>query len=323
MKDLWRRWGWLVRWGGTALGLAYIATVIDLEGVERGFSHLSLTALVAAVVVIAGGVMAGVLRWRSLLIAYHARSVPRLSKLTRLYFIATFYNSYLPTGLVGDIMRGVVSRESFGEHGTTGALAVVFVERALGLFAVFVLVMAGLLAAGATLGDHQSLWWWSIIGVAGALACVLALPFGRKVAPFLPAPLAAVAERLPSVTRPLQFGSATLLSLATQLAMTIAGWLLLRDLDPSVSFNAALLVVPLAAATSYLPITISGVGAREAVFVALCGRLFGMPANDAVAASLMLWLVILIVAAVGGVWQIASRKSLDPGVVVEPPPGSH
>jgi uncharacterized membrane protein YbhN (UPF0104 family) len=318
VKALWRRWGWLVRWGGTALGVAYIASVIDPASIKRGLSHLSLTALLGAIVSIACGVVAGVIRWRCLLRAYGARSIPRPWITARIYFIATFYNSYLPGGLVGDVMRGVVSRESFGEHGTTGALAVVLVERALGLFAVFALVVVGLFAAGPTLGNTDSLWWWSAIGVAVAVGAVLALPFGRKVAPFLPKPVANVAERLPVVTYPIQFAIATLLSLVTQLFTAIGGWLLLRDLDPAVGLGAALLVVPLAAATAYLPVTVSGAGAREAVFITLCARLFEMPSHDALAASLMLWLAILIVSAVGGVWQLASRKAIDPDAVIEP-----
>jgi hypothetical protein len=322
VKELWRRWGWLVRWGGTALGVAYIATVIDAAGIRSGLSHLSPTALLGAIAALATGVMVGVIRWRCLLRAYGARTIPRLWVLARLYFIAIFYNTYLPGGLVGDVMRGVVSRESFGEHGTTGALAVVFVERALGLFGLFLLVVAGLVAAGPTLSNTGSLWWWCGIGVAVAIGAVLALPFGRKVARFLPRPVASIAERLPVVTYPAQFALATLLSLATQLCTSIAGWLLLRDLDPRVDLGAALLVVPLAAATAYLPVTVGGAGAREAVFIALCARLFAMPGHDALAASLLLWLAILIVSAIGGAWQVASRKAIDPDAIVDGPPTS-
>ena len=67
-------------------------------------------------------------------------------------------------------------------------------------------------------------------------------------------------------------------------------------------------MVPLAAATAFLPITVGGAGAREAVYVALCGTLFGMPEADALAASLGLWLAHLAVGAAGGVAQLARAR---------------
>jgi hypothetical protein len=57
-----------------------------------------------------------------------------------------------------------------------------------------------------------------------------------------------------------------------------------------------------------LPITVGGAGAREAVYATLCGTLFGMPAADAVAASLGLWLAHLVVGAAGGLAQLVGRR---------------
>ena len=62
--------------------------------------------------------------------------------------------------------------------------------------------------------------------------------------------------------------------------------------------------MPLAAATTFLPITVGGAGAREAVYVALCGRLFGMPEADALAASIGLWGAHLVVGGFGGLAQL-------------------
>jgi hypothetical protein len=93
--------------------------------------------------------------------------------------------------------------------------------------------------------------------------------------------------------------------------ITVAGWLLLAQLAP-IPFTGSLLVVPLAAATAFLPITVGGAGAREAVYVKLCGSLFAMPAASALAASLGLWLAHLICGAIGGALQLAApRRRLD------------
>ncbi|HET9987659.1 MAG TPA: hypothetical protein VFQ65_04050, partial [Kofleriaceae bacterium] len=87
----------------------------------------------------------------------------------------------------------------------------------------------------------------------------------------------------------------------------LAGWVLLAALAP-IGFGASLLVVPLAAATTFLPITVGGAGAREAVFIKLGASLFLMPESDAVAASLALWLAHLVVGAIGGVLQLFERR---------------
>ncbi|HPH64814.1 MAG TPA: lysylphosphatidylglycerol synthase transmembrane domain-containing protein [Kofleriaceae bacterium] len=311
LRGWWQRWGWIARWGGTLAGFVYIARLIDFASVKTAFHRVSAFAMVATVVFIAVNVVAGAWRWRVLLQAYGAQSRPRFTTAVRLYFIAFFYNNFLPGAVAGDLMRGVVSRNSFGEHGTTGAIAVVLVERALGLFAVFSLVAVGLLLSGDQLSDTGTLWWWSLGGVAASVVSVFMLPFGRKLAPLFPGPLRAIAERLPVVTRPLHFVAAAALSLSTQILTALAGWVILRDLHPNVSIPATLLVVPLAAATTFLPITVGGAGAREAVFIALCAKLFGMSAADGLAASLLFWLATLIVGAAGGVVQLLTRSQVQ------------
>jgi uncharacterized membrane protein YbhN (UPF0104 family) len=149
---------------------------------------------------------------------------------------------------------------------------------------------------------------WTAIGIGGSAAVVAAIPFARRLAPLLPHRLGGLAGKLPQLHAARPFVAAAGLSLVTQACITVAGWLLLASLAP-ISFSDSLLVVPLASATAFLPITVGGTGAREAVYVALCGRLFHMPEADALAASLALWLSTLIVAGVGGVAQLGARRA--------------
>jgi glycosyltransferase 2 family protein len=293
----------VVRWGGTAIGVAYVVHLIDVPSLKSAFAHASVATLVAALAVIAFGQALGAVRWRILMRAYGARTQPSLLQAIRLYFVAVFYNTYLPGGVAGDILRGVVTRKSFRDRGSTEAIAVVLVERALGLLGVVTLAAAGLALAGSKLSDTGSLWIWSAVGGVGAVAAVLTLPLGRRLSPYLPGRLGDIASRLPVVSRPSDFFLAMLLSLFTQLTTAVAGWLFLRDFHPT-TFADALFIVPLAAATAFLPITIGGTGAREAVFIVLSRQLLGMSNADALAASLLLWLTTLIAGALGGLWQL-------------------
>ncbi|HEY5946297.1 MAG TPA: lysylphosphatidylglycerol synthase transmembrane domain-containing protein [Kofleriaceae bacterium] len=303
----WQRYGWVLRWLGTAVGIAYIATLIDLDDVKAAFAKISIGALLAAIALVGLNVVIGAARWRSVLSAYGAATRPDLWRATQLYFISFFYNNYLPGAVAGDVVRGVITRDVFGERGATAGLAVVLVERALGLFGVFLLLAIGLLAAGGTL-DTGSLWLWSALGIAGSFALVLALPFARRLARFLPGKLRTIAERVPALSSTSAFITAAVLSVLTQVCVALAGYVLLHAIEPRVDLGSSLLIVPLAAATTFLPITVGGAGAREAVYITLGASLFQMAQSDALAASLALWLAHLINGAIGGIVQLISRS---------------
>jgi len=296
-----KRWGWLLRWGGTAAGVAYIIHVVDFSAAGAAFSRISIAAILLAIGLVALNVVAGAARWRNLLVAYGADTRPSLARATVLYFISFFYNNYLPGAVAGDVVRGVVTRGVFGDRGATAGIAVVLVERALGLFGVFLLLAIGLGVAGAGL-DVGGLWIWSTL--------VLALPFARRLAPYLPGKLRTIAERVPALTSTTAFVIAAFYSVVTQALVALAGFVLLHAVDPQVGLGASLLIVPLAAATTFLPITVGGAGAREAVFISLGASLFHMPKSDAVAASLALWLAHLVVGAIGGLLQLAERRNI-------------
>ena len=300
------RLGFVLRVLGTAAGLAYIATRVDLGDARTALGKIPYATFAAAIALVAANVVVGAVRWRVLMRAYGATTIPALPRLVYLYFVAFFYNNYLPGAVAGDVGRGVVTREAFDEQGATGALAVVLVERALGLFALFALLAVGLATAGDAI-DTRDLWWWTALGCAGSCVLVAGIAGARRLAPHLPQVLAKPAARLPTLQDRGAFAVAAVLSLATQALIAGAGWLLLAALAP-IDLAASLLVVPLAAATTFLPITVGGAGAREAVYVALCGRLFGMPEADALAASLGLWLAHLLVGGAGGLAQLAARR---------------
>jgi len=211
--------------------------------------------------------------------------------------------------VAGDVARGVVTRTAFGKEGAAGSLAVVLVERSLGLLALFSMLAVGLLTASGGDLDTGSLWLWTALGATGSCTLVIAIPAARRIARFLPGPLRRIAERLPALRDRRQFALAIVLSVCTQGCIALAGWVILAALAP-VGLATSLLIIPLAAATVFLPITVGGAGAREAVYVELCGRLLGMPEPIALAASLGLWLAHLCVGLIGLVLQIAARRRL-------------
>ncbi len=302
-----RRWlGLALRVLGTGAGLAYIATRVNLDDARTALARIPAASFALAIALVAANVVAGAVRWRVLMRAYGATAIPALPRAIYLYFVSFFYNNYLPGAVAGDVGRGVVARDAFATEGATGALAVVLVERALGLFALFALLAIGILTTGGAI-DTRDLWLWTALGCAGSMVLVLGIAGARRLAPRLPAVLATRAAKLPVLQDRAAFAEAVGWSLATQALTAAAGWVLLAALAP-IGPGASLLLVPLAAATTFLPITVGGAGAREAVYIALGGRLFGLAVPDALAASLGFWFAHLAVGALGGVAQLVARR---------------
>lgn len=301
------RVGFVLRVLGTVGGLAFIATRVSIDDLRGAFSRIGATAFTIAIVLVALNVVAAAIRWRVLMAAYGASAIPPMRRLVFLYFVSFFYNNYLPGAVAGDVGRGVVTRDAFADEGAAGSLAVVLVERALGLFGLFALLAVGILLVGDRI-DTSSLWLWTALGSAGSIALVVGIAIARRIARFTPRIVRTHAEKLPVLRDYGAFSIAVVLSIVTQILIAAAGWVLLATLGP-IDFTSSLLVVPLAAATAFLPITVGGAGAREAVYIALCGTLFGMPEHDAVVASLSLWFAHLIVGLAGGLAQLASRKA--------------
>jgi hypothetical protein len=297
-----------VRVLGTAAALAWVASRVDPAAVRNAAARIPLASLALAVALVFANVVAGALRWRVVLRAYGATRIARFTALVRLYLVAMFYNTYLPGAVAGDVGRAVVTRDAFADEGTTGALAVVLIERALGLLGLFALLAVGLVATPGG-GQRGALWWWTVLGGAGSAALVAAVALARRLASWLPGRIGSLAGKLPVLRDYRRFAAAVGLSVATQGLVAVAGWVLLAALAP-ISLAGSLLVVPLAAATAFLPITVGGAGAREAVYVALCGSLFGMAEADALTASLGLWLSHLVVGAIGGAAQLRRNRSL-------------
>lgn len=289
---------------GTSAGFLWIGLTVDLRAVGQAMRTLPLTSFLAAVALSVVGLFVGAARWQVLLRAYGAPAIPRFSRLAHLYFVGFFYNTYLPGGVGGDVVRGVVTRESFGDAGATRALTVVLVERVLGLGGLLALVAAVLVIAPPR--GFEGVAGFAILGVLGALVGVASIAFARRLGPKLPGVIGRLASSLPTLVNVPAFALAFAMSLLTQSIVGLGGYVILSGLTDVLSMGDAFVIAPLASATAFLPFTVGGAGAREAAYV-FVGEPMGLSATDATAASLLVWAAQLVVAAMGGIAQLVRR----------------
>jgi uncharacterized membrane protein YbhN (UPF0104 family) len=297
-RKLYLKWG---RIAVTVAAVGYLASRVDPADVAAAFRRLSPGAALFAIAVVLFGLFCGMVRWRLLLRAYGAIDIPSWARTAHLYFVGHFYNTYAPGGVGGDVIRGVAGRKAFGQlnwASATSGVAVVFIERVIGVSALLVL------AAGAYLvkpiPGMESVGLWAALGLAAAAAALIGIAIAPRIAPYLPDKLRKPLEALPRLYSVWPFFVAIFLSLIIHSVNIVAGHAIMHSLDPSVTFAQSAVVMPLIGASAFFPLTVGGAGVREAAFAALYGTV-GVPEATAYAGSLSFWATQLISAGIGGI----------------------
>lgn len=293
-----------LRWGRIAITIAtvvYLASRVDPGEVLAAWRRLSFGTALSALSVVFISLGTGVLRWRLLLRAYGAIDVPSWARLGHLYLVGHFYNTYAPGGVGGDVLRGIASRKAFGDvnwaSATTG-VAVVFIERVLGLSALLAVAAGAYLIR--PLPGLENVELWAGLGLAAGVGAIGGIALAPRLAPWLPKKFAEPLRALPRLHALWPFIGAIGASLIIHSLNVVAGHAIMHSLDPAVKVLESAVAMPLISASAFFPFTVGGIGVREAAFAALYGTV-GVPEAMAYAGSLSFWACQLISAGVGGV----------------------
>ena len=255
------------------------------------------------------------LRWRLLLKAQGV-SAPLLF-LIKSYMVGMFFNNLLPSIIGGDAVRAYDSWRVTDSKAK--ALAVVFVDRFLGIFALVLFALAAvffspeltshlpLLPVGITLGT----------ALMSGITAFIFLPSPHILKSFgeLNLPLANIfGSLIRKITDPFMafqgkqdalFG-ALWLSVLLQINVVIHYYLIAKALSFPIPFHSFFLIIPLATFIMMLPISIGGIGVRESTF-AFFFATYGVSKPEAVAFAWIAYGIVLIHGLLGGV-MYALRK---------------
>lgn len=233
----------------------------------------------------------GILRWRMVL-QVQGLELP-VGRATEISLVAHFFNSFLLGSTGGDLMKAYyAARET--RHKKTEAIVTVFVDRLVGLWAM--LIFAGVLMLPNArllfgLGRIQAMTCLVILGMLVACSVVALLAFRGGVSGLWPGGRAWL-RRLPRgqwLERSLDscrvFGRAPLfltrtllLSMLLNIVCVLQWQAVGRGLGLSISPSVMFSVVPIVICIAALPITPSGLGVRENLFVMMLN-------NQAIATS--------------------------------------
>ena len=233
-------------------------------------------------------------------------------------FIATFFNTVLPGGFMGDAWRIWEGHDQLRRG--PAVLGVVALERLLGLQALGLVALIGAPWTSADALPNHVFETLVLVAITCAFGpFVLLLPAATGTVARL---LDALPEHFSRVQRlarevgdgvlairrhPTRAGMAIGLSLACQALPVVAVAALAVPLEGAIGLPWFAVIVPLVTLASMLPISVGGAGIRELLFVALLGGL-GMPPEAALWLGLLTGLVNLAWAGFGGLLFTIGRR---------------
>ncbi len=303
-------------WAGRALVsmaiLVVAALATDLEALPRALAVLPVGVLALAFGLnLVGSIMIPAVQTRISLGATRIRL--RLRELVAINLMVRFFILVLPRPAAVGI-RWLAYREGGGEDRGSEAAALMVYERVVQLAVLtgaLVVMLAWerdrlpaatdalLLVAGAlfllALGGLVAFWWPPLA----------ALPRWLIARRWVPRVLARAAARLLDAVEAFPGLPATRKAAIIALAFVYFGlfvasfWVILLGLNIDMGFAAVAWIRSLVFLFTLVPVTIAGIGVREAGFVAFL-RLYGVPEAEAVAAAVAALGVQLAIGALGG-----------------------
>ena len=288
----------------------------------------SVKWLIGALALYATMILASAWRWGLLLRAQ--RLLLSFRTLTSSFLVATFFNNFLPSNIGGDVIRVADTAPAAGSK--TLAATVVLLDRAIGMIGL-VLVSAIGATAGPRLidagpGVGAGMLWATFFGASIAAATLVLMP---RALPRLLQPLRVmhptwVDERLlrlgDALARfreaPTAIVGCFLGAIFVQLILVGFYLAIARSMHIPISFLELALVVPISFIVQMLPVSMNGLGVREATFGFYFTRL-GLPLESALLVSFMGAALIMIFSLSGAVaYWIRKRHGQVPAVSPEP-----
>lgn len=306
-----------------AVSVALIAWVLrraNLAEVGEAFRSADLLMVLLAISLNPLGYACSVGRWQLLLRAQGV-DVP-FGSLLRSFLVGVFFNNLLPSTIGGDAVRAWDSSRAAGK---SKAIAVVLIDRFLGLLTLMLFAAVGVLFSPRLTERVPALYLWVVAGTVG-MGLVAWLLFGSSAA--TSRWLAALGNRLPERWRSrldqaagalLAFrgkrwvlAKALALSAGLQVAVVGNGYFFSRALHVDIPLSYFFLIVPLVVFVMMVPISINAIGVRENAW-AFFFTAFGV-ANAAATGVAVAWLdygFVLFQALVGGVVWMWGKRSLS------------
>ena len=286
---------------------------IDLTQLSTRFRALSLEGTTLAFAAVGAAILISAWKWGWILRTRH-HPLP-FATLLRLYFVGLFFNNVLPTSVGGDAVRAWETTKETGE--VPEAIGSVVSERLIAGVALGFTALLGLPFIAADAHTVQLVLVFLLIDVALVGLFLVPRVADGIVAKTLPDRFAMVKGLVANTVQvvretmrhPLLFGGILFLSIVFQLFVAGVNAAIFHALGAQVSFAHCVIFTPMIFTVAMLPISISGFGVREAAYWYFFSRV-GVSEADAVAASILFFLIVGISSLPGAPLYVFAKSSL-------------
>jgi uncharacterized membrane protein YbhN (UPF0104 family) len=256
-------------------------------------------------------IFVGVLRWRE--VSAECGASLTIRQAMRYNIIGAFFNQTLPSSIGGDAVRlWLVARAGAGWRAATYSI---FVDRAIGLIALAIIIAASLPWSYNLISDphgRSALLLLDFAALAGGLGFLV---LGRLPWPWLKRwwathhlhACSVVANRV--IFSRKRGPKVAILSVLVHILAVVIAWCVARSIAAPVLFDQVLQLVPPVMLITMVPISIAGWGVREAS-MGLAFGYAGLATSEGVNVSLLFGAIYFIVGAFGGlVWIFSGEKA--------------
>ena len=299
----------LLKAGVSALALFLIVRQVDAHAMASVLAKADVAdvAIVIAVYLVGQALTA----WRWCLIARRVGFGESLGEFLRYYYVGMFFNLFGPSTLGGDVVRALYLGAPAGRR--TVAMHTVFFDRLSGLIMLVVVAIAAIMLFGRFGLPVAMIVFVIASGLAMAVGWFLVPPLSRR---FL-SPGGRVNRLLerdlkPFWQDPKLLGRTAGISIGFHIVQASSLVLLGSAISMHVDWRYYFIFHPLVTVLSAVPISVAGLGIREAGYVWFLTRQ-GVDVDTATAFGILWFAVLLTSSLVGGVvylWSGAAVPTL-------------
>lgn len=291
------------------LTLSYLLYTVKLQKWSQLLVRLNLPAFVFGTFLFLVGVFLSAFKWKKIIERFTDISY---GKLVKFYFIGYYFNHFLPSNIGGDAVRGAYLKKE-SSLSLSFAYSTIFLERLLGLAAVFSLLIVGLgLNYSYIVGQPLILFiFFSLVfGLVCGGGVFLVFQNKELLLNKIPYLKEVDLDNLKDVFRAKKFfwGLMFLISILFQLLVIGGVYFLLSSLGVRISFLVILFVKPAVTIISLAPLSLNGIGIAEAGYVGLLA-LFGVSQSPALLLALLVRGVKIFISLPGFLFFLDSENS--------------
>ncbi|MEO0161314.1 MAG: lysylphosphatidylglycerol synthase transmembrane domain-containing protein [candidate division WOR-3 bacterium] len=286
---------------------------LDAEKILSNLKNMRMIYLFLALIPYLLFIIVSTWRWQVLL-EYRKINI-RFKDSLIIYFIALFFNNFLPTTVGGDVMRVFYTMK----NNKTDAIAVVIADRMLGFIGLFIFGLFAVLYLY-LMQKRSEFLSLMVIGLI-LLTLLTSLLFSERAYSLLQPVLAhlkvfGLGEKINNLHRTMtEFGSAykvificLLQSIIIQALLAFSPFLVLRSMGNfQVSILPFFIYLPIINVISMLPISFNALGVRENAYVLLFSRA-GLNGETSLTVSLVSFFLAFLWSLLGGIFFIFYRK---------------